>query len=389
MILRIVVLLYLCTASSLAMCVASSEDSYMEDVVLHDGRHLKVERTVKKVTEFRIRDPFFGLLPFFPRTEVVGTEFSLSFQHPDTHEKIVWKGKPNYKPLLLGVVDRVPYLVISGETSRATESIYGCPELPYFYLKYESGFFGNWSPVSVEKAPDVLRKSNISQPTENDGGYIQQVIPRTYEEWNYRQKNERLNERKFWDCRPPRAPLPQVVLPKAIEGLPEIIESIDYAPDRTVTGNDWSSLVFDKKREGECKKLFRPTDQNDHMQGQRFVNDNTGSKPAPYSKTAQFNMGVRVICDEHVWFVTHQEEPGKIVISRFTVTGDLMYRTSFKNPDQIPGFDGYIRIPTLRSEGGYLYFDWHYFRTTNREWHIKRWLKMRMREPAQIGNFQR
>ena len=97
-------------------------------------------------------------------------------------------------------------------------------------------------------------------------------------------------------------------------------------------------------------------------------------------------MGVRVLCDDHVWFVTHQEEPGKIVISKFTATGDLVYRTSFRNPDRVEGFVSYIRIPSLRPEGGYLYFDWLDFRDINREWHIKRWLKMRLREPASQNN---
>lgn len=387
MILRIVVLLYLCTACSLSMSFASSEDPHMEDALLHDGRHVKVERTAKEVTEFKIRDPFFGL-PFMPRSERVGTAYSLRFQHPDTHETIAWRGEPNYTPVLLDVVDSVPYLVITGEISKETESSYGCPELPYFYLKYESGVFGKWLPVPVEKAPDVLRKSNISQDRRNDGGYFQQVIPRSYEEWNYKYKNEHLNERKFWDCRPPRAPLPQMVLPAAIEGSPEILETIDYTPDRIAIGDDWSKLMFDEKREGECKKLFRPTDPNDYMQGQRFINDSTGKKPAPYSKTVQFS-GARVICDEHVWFISYDEGPGKNVISKFTVTGDLVFRIYFRNPNRIEGFVSSIRSPSLRSEGGYLYFDWLDFRDINREWHIKRWLKMRMREPVQVGSIQR
>jgi len=387
MIFRIVVLLYLCTACFLKMSFASSEGPQVEDVLLHDGRHVKVERTAKMVTEFKIRDPFFGL-PFMPRTETGGTAYSLSFQHPDTHETIEWKGNPYYVPVLLDVVNRVPYLVIAGFTSKETESIYGCPELPYFYLKYESGVFGKWLPVSLEKAPDVLRTSNLSQARRNDAGFIQKVIPRTYEDWNYKYKNEHLNERKSGDCRPPRAPLPQMVLPAAIEGSPEILETIDYTPDRIAIGNDWSKLMFDEKREGECKKLFRPTDPNDYMQGQRFINDSTGKKPAPYSKTAQFS-GARVICDEHVWFISYDEGPGKNVISKFTVTGDLVFRIYFRNPDRIEGFVGSIRSPSLRSEGGYLYFDWLDFCDINREWHIKRWLKMRMREPVQVGSILR
>jgi len=377
MIIRIVALLALFLTCGSAM----GADSKIEDVALYDGIHIKVERTVYRPTKFKIRDPFFGL-PIMPRTEMGGPKFSLKFKHPDTHETIIWQGEEYYTPVLLDIVNSVPYLVINGFTSKETEAIYGCPELPYFYLKYESGFFGKWVPVPAEKAPDVLRVSNLSEDRSNDAGFFQKVIPRTYEEWNYQYKNEHLNERNFGDCRPPRAPLPQVALPAAIESTPEILETTNYTADRVAIGEEWTGLVFDLKREDACKQLFRPTDPNDYMRGQRFVKDISGKKPAPYSRSAQFNMGVKVLCDgDDVWFVTHQEVPEKIVISKFTVTGDLVFRTSFRKPDRVEGFIGYIRIPSLQSEGGYLYFDWLDFRDINREWHIKRWLKMRIKEP--------
>lgn len=281
MTLRILALLTLFATCSVAM----SAESTVEDIALHDGRHLKVERSAYRPTHFKILDPFFGL-PIAPRTDIGGTVYSLEFTHPDTQKTISWKGEEYYTPVLLDIVDGTPYLIINGFTSKETETKYGCPELPYFYLKYESGFFGKWVPVPMEKAPDVLRISNLSQERRNDGGFFQKDIPRTYEEWHYQYKNEHLNERKFGDCRPPRAPLSQVVLSAAIEGTPEILETINYTPDRIAIGYQWTGFVFDLKREGECKKLFRPTDPNDYMQGQRFIKDSTGKKPAPYSRTA-------------------------------------------------------------------------------------------------------
>lgn len=307
--------------------------------------------------------------------------------------------------------------------NKETESIYGCHELPYTYLQYDSKMWGEWKVIPVDKAPDILRNANLSpkypdfgelnaqmeaietsrrggrprrdmspddiqrmmSPAEqHSAGFFQRTIPRTYEEWNYSYKNNHLNERKYNDCRPPRAPLPLVILPSAIEGSPEVLETINYTLDRIPTDDEWKLLTFDQKREGECKKLFRPTNRDDYRQGQRFINDSTSNKPVPYSKSAQFDMGVRVLCDEYVWFVTHQEEPGKIVITKFTITGDLFFRTSFRNPDRI----GYINIPSLRSEGGYLYFDWMDRSKIKGEWHIKRILKMRMREPVSqnVGN---
>lgn len=369
-------IVFLTIFMSLPACASTQQ----LDIALHDGRHIKVERSLHETSEFRIMHQFFPL-PISPRFEKGGDITRLKFKNPDTHETITWAGEPSYRPVLLDFVNGAPYLVVNGVISKKTAATYGCPELPYFYFKYETGFIGNWVQVPMEKAPDVLRISNLSQDSRNDGGFFQREIPKTYEEWNYIYKNEHLNERKVWDCRPPRALPPQVTLPTAIDSMLEILEETNYTPDRIAIGDAWSSLVFDQKREDECKKLFKPTDLNDYMKGQHFVNDSTGKKPAPYSRTAQFNMGVRVLCDDHVWFVTHQEIPGKIIISKFTIIGDLVYRASFRYPDPVVGFVGYIRIPSLRLDGGYLYFDWIDFLDINREWHIKRWLKMRMLEP--------
>ena len=87
--------------------------------------------------------------------------------------------------------------------------------------------------------------------------------------------------------------------------------------------------VFDQAREYKCEKIFKPKDPNDHMQGQLFVNDRSGSKPVPYSRATHFDLGVEVLCDDYVWFITHMEQPGKIVISKYKVTGDLVYRGKF------------------------------------------------------------
>lgn len=372
---------------------------WSEDVVLQDGRRIKVEREVSYTFKHSIGDAGSGFSVFKNKL----SNHHLQFKNPDTGRITDWQGDPLFTPVLLDLIDGVPYLVLSARPTKETERIYGCTELPFIYLQYDTKSQTKWRTVPEDKAPRALKSANLSFAEENklkdhlsveqiqetivqkekaSARFIQRDIPRDYGEWRYQYKNSYRNERRRDDCRPPRAPLPQMVLPVPIEGSPEILETTDYTPDRIAIGDDWSSFVFDRKREGACKSLFRPTDPDDHMQGQRFVKDNSGKKPAPYSQTAQFKMGVRVLCDDDdVWFVTHQEEPGKIVISKFTVTGDLVFRTSFRNPDRVEGFTGYIRIPSLRSEGGYLYFDWLDFRDINREWHIKRWLKMRMKEP--------
>lgn len=382
------------------MAFAVRTESWSEDVALHDGRQITVEREVDWTFRIASGDAAagFNFLKNWP------DKFWFKFKHPDTQETIKWQGEQHYIPVLLDLINGVPYLVVYGRPTKRTESIYGCAELPYTYLRYNSKNGGRWEAIPLDKALRDLRRANLSPDypgigkkhlstddvqsvmlrRENSSSYhFQQEIPRDYNEWRNPYKNSYLNERDKDDCRPPRSQLTPVSLPTATERTQELIKTIDYAPERVSVGDDWERLTFDKKREGECKKLFRPTNQNDYMQDQRFVGDPTGGKRVPYSSNGQFQMGVRMLCDEYVWFVTHQEVSGKMVITKYTHAGDIAFRISFLRPEPVPGFVGYIAIPSLRSEAGFLYFDWMDFRDINREWHIKRILKLRVREPAE------
>jgi len=361
--------IYSITAS--AFCTKTYEADF--NVTLIDGRDIMVSRKVCWTFQFLGGD---SGSPVFMKSWP--DQYRIKFRHPDTQEKIEWEGKQYFNPLLLAFVKGVPYLVVGGRPDKDESSIYGCPELPFIFLKYEkTGFWGKWIPIPVEQAPAELKYVNLPGDER-----VQAIIPRSYDEWNYEYKNSYLNERRRNDCRPPRTQLPQVTLPAATEVIPEVLETINYTPDRLSIGDDWTRLTFDKMREGGCRKLFRPADPNDSMQDQRFINDKTGNKQVPYSRNGQFQMGTRVLCDDkYVWFVTHQEEPGKMFITKYTISGDLTLRVSFLKPELLQGFVGYISIPSLRSDGDYLYFDWMDFRDINREWHIKRLLKMRMRVP--------
>ena len=392
MILRIVVIFFLCTVCTAAMGFTSRTESQIEDVALHDGRQIKVERTVQWKTEFHILDPFFGL-PFMPRFETSGPDtFSLKFKHPDTQETITWQGVQYYTPVLLDIVSGVPYLVVNGFTSKETEAIYGCPELPYFYLKYESGFFGKWVAIPVEEAPDVLRIANLPKGSGNDGGFFQQVIPRTYEEWNYIYKNEHRNERKVWDCRPPLKPLADVPLPKPVDVELETVESIDYI----VKGADeyYKSL---SERKGtitraNCSKFFRPPNPEKLMLGERFINDPTGNIRLPYSGPTPFpsgrmleNRAERYCDDKFVWFVAGHEELGKTITTKYSASGDLLYNIRMDDPKTADNkLARSMVLDSITAENGYFYFYWVQSlpRPTNSSMgYPNRMTKFRFREP--------
>lgn len=148
-IIRSSILLLLLTLS--ANLFAQTEN-WSEDALLHDGRIIKVNREVSYTTSFS-RDSFLKSWP---------DKFSFEFEHPDTKKNIKWWGEQYFEPVLLDIVDGVPYLVVYGQPDKKTEKIYGCPELPYIFLKYEKGFFGKWVVVPVEQFPVILQDANLS-----------------------------------------------------------------------------------------------------------------------------------------------------------------------------------------------------------------------------------
>lgn len=397
---RITLLIMICVASFCVMGFSFRTERWSEDALLTDGRLIRVEREVDYTFRVTSGDAGSGFQLF----KTWPDRFWLKFSHPDTKETIKWQGEQFFHPVLLDVVKGVPYLVVVGRPTKDTESTYGCPELPYSYLQYDnSGILGKWRPIPFEQAPDALRKANLSPHYDvvmgkrhlsadevrhrielaegSSGRYVQREIPRSYQEWRSQGKNSYRNERRNGDCRPARIPPPPIILPVPIERALDLLDTKEYTPERVVGIEEWGRLTFNAAREEACKKMFRPVDPDDYMMGELFVYDSTATKRVPYSMNSQRQMGVRQLCDDHIWFITHLEERDKILITKFAVTGDLVYRISFHRPESIQGFVGYIAIPSLKSEGGYVYFDWQDSRDLNQQWLIKRILKMCVREP--------
>ncbi|MBS0311858.1 MAG: hypothetical protein JSR88_11030 [Proteobacteria bacterium] len=390
MILRIASLLLLCTVCATAMDFTSRTEGEIKDVALHDGRHIAVDQTIQWKTEFRIFHPIIGIAPRF---ETTGPDtFHLKFKHPDTQETITWQGELYYTPVLLDIVDGIPYLVVLGRVNKETESIYGCPELPYSYLKYDPGFFGKWVPVPVEKAPGVLRESNLSLPSRNDGGFFQRTIPRTYEEWHYEFKNNYRNERKQGDCRPPLQPLPDVPLPKPVDIELETVESTIYI---LKSSDEYYKYLSERKgtiTRANCFALFRPPKPENLMLGERFVKDPTGSKRLPYSGPSPLPLGMletraeRYCDDEFVWFVAGHEELGKTIITKYSITGDFIYNIRISNPKNTDGrrFAGKMVLDSLTTENNFFYFYWNQDIKRSDDQSLEypnRMLKFRFREP--------
>ena len=357
---RLITLLLLFFNSTLAI-------SQFNEVTLQDGRKIETEINSYQTTEFHLLDPFFGL-PIAPRIEKTSADkYSLKFVHPDSKQKITWEGRRGFTPILLDIIDGTPYLVILGRPTKETEEIYGCPELPYVYLKYDFGFFGKWIPVSSEKTPGILRTANLrSQPANTGEGYFQKKIPKSYNEWNYSYKNSYRNERSGGDCRPKLPPPAEIKLPPPNTIELNLVESSDIS---IATADDYYKLLWSKSGEinvKKCEGVFRTIYRDSLLIGDFFTKDSTETKRIPYTGSAPFPSrktfeprAYRYCNDNFVWFVSSQEMPEKTLITKYTITGDLVYNIAITNPSTTDNnLSKQMVLNSFSEEGGYIAFYW-------------------------------
>jgi hypothetical protein len=131
----------------LSACFGRSTYRWQEEVLLHDGRVIVVERSVK--TGYAPRE--IGQPPG-------ESDYTLTFSVPGG-KNITWDGERNrFVPMILDFEQGVPYVVATG----ATALVYGaegCPRPPYFFFRWNAG---QWQRVRYEEFPKSIRKANLS-----------------------------------------------------------------------------------------------------------------------------------------------------------------------------------------------------------------------------------
>jgi hypothetical protein len=365
-------------ATSINAATTFPPGRWVEEARLHDGRTIGVEREVFETG----RELCFLCLA--ERRYSSFNRHSLRFLSPDTQSSIEWAGEDGFIPVLLDFVGGVPFLVVQGRPTQESAKRYGCPELPFIYLKYESGY---WRPIPVDDAPSILRNANlvsdvreisggnlthqqvlknIANYKQRSGGYFQTQIPRTYAEWDYSGKDGARNDRGNGDCRPPPAGPKEVVLPKPTDIELQLIESTDV--DNRIRAEELLRWQPNPQSQRNCQEVFRVADLNNRMAGRRFTKDPTGSKPVPYVGPAPVRYAdgsapfVRAFeyCDaDFVWFVAEREDVGKIFVTKYTVQGELVYNVRFNQPQTVTNQSGgRILVDLVKSEGGYFMFYW-------------------------------
>jgi hypothetical protein len=376
--------------------------SWVDTAKSYTGQEIKVHRSVA----FRFgRGELSNALKRWP------TQFSLEFTNPANGKKVSWDGEQYVYPILLDVVGGTPWMVINSNLFNSELKHYGCPEIPYVFLRYQEG---RWVPVAPSAAPPELRVANLSYEYEHylmagnrtltaeqiaselrsteisTSGYVNQAIPRTLEQWQYKYKTSHITGRHRDDC---RAPLPQPVnYIEAQRSIPvelEMLSSAAVEPPLLLQENPnadvslWSNYSWDKSRHLACKDRLQGADEQDQRltTWQRFTADTT--------RTRIFPNGYDWFCDpEVVWIFGHRMvEPGRLVVTKATNAGHILYKVSFPTPPVVSGRGGTIRYSTFHAKDGFVEFEWVGFESSGYDWQVKHLAKFRFREPdvIQIG----
>jgi hypothetical protein len=395
-------------ATSATQAVEKKSAEWTEEALLHDGR----TTTVTIYAEDTLSLQFWWPLPPVISTSLHKLSvFQLSFRHPDTQNYITWYGAEDLRPVLVDFVDGVPYLVIYGRPDKKSAKNFGCPELPYVYMKHHR--WTGWDPIPVEEAPLELRQANLATidvdyyyngknlsqaevakridlGERHTHHHFQARIPRTYDEWNIKGKNGERNERPVWDCRPPPQPLPDIPLPKPQDVELEVVESIEHWLTTPEQRRALNAIAKGSITRANCAELFTWADTENTMLGEAFVKDTTRGKRLPYSgpiplPTGQmFERRYERYCDsEFIWFVARREEKDRTFITKYTISGDLIYNVRIVDPFTNTRGDYGMVEESFRSEDGFLTLYWiqNVPDYDNRFAHPALLTKFRIREP--------
>lgn len=127
-------------------------DSWEEEVLLHDGGKIIVERSVERGGRHEIgqQSPI--------------KEQSLLFILPATNERITWKsefskdiGLADFKPILFDLVQGAAYVVAS-TVGCLSYNKWGRPNPPYIIFKYQNKA---WQRITMQELPTELKKPNL------------------------------------------------------------------------------------------------------------------------------------------------------------------------------------------------------------------------------------
>jgi len=138
--------------AGISACAMGNKTSWKEEVLLHDGSKIIVERLVERGGRHEI-----GQQPPVK-------EENLRFTVPGTNEKVLWKseysediGYADLGPLLVDVFQRTAYMVAAPVGCLAYNK-WGRPNPPYVVLKYQNK---TWNRIALQELPAEFKKPNL------------------------------------------------------------------------------------------------------------------------------------------------------------------------------------------------------------------------------------
>lgn len=370
------------------------QEHWIDEVLLHDGRTVDAARTVTWTTS--LKGEISQMKPW-------PNQYTLTTTNPDTGKTVRWAGEPDFVPRVLDFWEKVPYPVVGADSVFSDLKQYGCPEIPYVFFRYDERA-RRWTQVAAREFPRNLLTANLSsfEGRFTEGGRRQskediafrnrgtwsgidgRVIPIDFASWQNPHKNQYRVGRYHDGCRhtvpsnedPSHPQSPGQPSQKASL---EILDVTEYDPVRVLTGDVWNATAWDKEKNARCGALLkkvRDSSDTPELRGWLlFVNDASERKKAR-------DTGHMFCNAESVWFVDYVAERGRVVVTKFSIGGDFIYRMSFERPIESSDYRGGIRQPSFRDENGFLLFDWTMGRQAGpSDWHLKRIMKVRVREP--------
>ena len=145
------------TGSTEAGLFGFGGDSWQEEVLLHDGSKIMVERRIERGGRHEI-----GQTPPYK-------EQRLRFTMPGTSQTVTWEdhysddlGQANFLPMALDIVKGTPYLVVH-LMGCPSYNKWGRPNPPYAVFQYREN---EWMRIPLEQLPTAITTLNVlfSQP---------------------------------------------------------------------------------------------------------------------------------------------------------------------------------------------------------------------------------
>lgn len=140
----------------------------------------------------------------------------------------------------------------------------------------------------------------------------------------------------------------------------------------------WPEKGWDEERYKFCDNVLKresPQAQGGMVQvWWVFVQDTTGR--------IKIRRTSNELCDEqYVWSFDYAAQRPGVVITKYSVIGELQYQVTFQRPPEIYGYQGGIRQKSFHESDGYVYFEWMDVNRPGYDLEIKRNLSVRFLVP--------